>query len=140
MRFSALVLLALAASACTIHVVEQPASPVMVAEAPRVVAVPSPTPVPVVVERPAPVAHQEPSSPSGSVIAPPTRDTYTPVRVATKPTPTPFKPLRTPFKQVQDPEPRSASVGHLPRVRHKVQAAEPAPRRRAASTDVAQAQ
>ena len=138
MRFPALALLAFVASGCTIHVVEQPASPVLVAEAPRRIA--APRPAAELAEGPRPVAARPEQAPIGNEprvveprVVPPSRATDRPLRVATKPRATkpprpPSKPLRIPFKSVEGPEPRTAStaaphVTHEPP--HKVKADEP---------------
>jgi hypothetical protein len=133
MRFPALALLAFVASGCTIHVVEQPASPVVVAEGPRRIV--SPRPAAVLSERRRPAAARPEDAPVGPDprVVPPSRATDRPLRVATQPHATkparqPSKPLRIPFKSVEGAEPRTASTA-VPHVTHgpphKVKADEP---------------
>ena len=135
MRFPAFAVLALLGSGCTIHVVDQPASPAMHAEAPRpsrarpaqprprrIVYVPSaPAAAPSPIAKPAPVATPVPiAKPTRTPIAsPPHRD---------RPHVTPAsRPSRIPFKTLP-PETRSpqlAAPASKPRRPQKVKQDEP---------------
>jgi hypothetical protein len=93
MRFPAFAVLAFVASGCTIHVVEQPASPVMVAEAPPLVRVRPARPQPVVyvpVASPAPVATPTPVATRPSLARPPNRDRPHVAMPAPRPSRIPF--------------------------------------------------
>jgi|GEM_PF-6625990 len=150
MRFPAFAVLALLASGCTIHVVEQPASPVMVAEAP------APVPVPVRPRRPRPIVYVPvvaSPAPATPVAAPVPAPVAAPV--ATRPSlarpanrdrphvtaPSP-RPLRVPFRTTT-PEARSpqlaSSVGPTKHRRpQKVKQDEPV--KVVSSTSIAKAQ
>jgi hypothetical protein len=153
MRFPALAVLALVTSGCTIHVVEQPATAAMLAEAPppararpvqprarhdaypptATAANPVPIATPTPVTTPAPIAGPTPAPTSNPITAPPHRNrphVTTPTR----------RPFRIPFKTLP-PETRSpqlAAAARKPRRPQKVEQDEPV--RLLSSTGVAKAQ
>jgi hypothetical protein len=95
MRISAFAALAFAASGCTIHVVEQPATPMIVAEAPR--------PAPTRITRPRRVVDRASATADARAPAPPAIDRPEPVTTA------PRQPLRTPYRTTA-PETRPTQV------------------------------
>jgi hypothetical protein len=85
MRLPALLVLAFVASGCTIHVVEQPATPVLMAEAPRPTrarplhhdpVAATPTPAPPHTHAPSVVLPARPARIPFKTVAPETRDTH----------------------------------------------------------------
>ena len=116
MRLPAFAILAFVASGCTIHVVEQPASPVLLAQAPQpgptyaAPARPAPSPVVVVAEpAPAPAPGVTPAPTPTPVAMPiPPRRAERPQQV--RPV---AKPWRVPYRTTVAPEARSP---HLTRI------------------------
>jgi len=134
MRLSAFAVLALLYSGCTIHVVEQPASPVGLADAPTPPQFQAWRPRPVVAYTPTPVSGT-PAPADWAPTAPP-RHGQPPVASSAA------RPSRIPFKALA-PEPRSPSLANsAPPIKHrrpqKVKQDEPVTR--VASTRVAKAQ
>jgi hypothetical protein len=153
MRFAALAVLALVTSGCTIHVVEQPATAVMLGEAPpptrarpaqprarheaypptTTAANPAPIATPTPVATPAPIARPTLAATPRPITVPPHRNrphVTTPTR----------RPYRIPFKTLP-PETRSpqlAAAARKPRRPQKVKQDEPV--RSLYSTGVAKAQ
>ncbi|HEX2873209.1 MAG TPA: hypothetical protein VHP33_18245 [Polyangiaceae bacterium] len=109
MRLPAFALLAFVASGCTIHVVEQPASPV------AVVAAPQPAPVYAAPARPV-VVVAEPVAPPAPVVAPTPTPVAMPIppRRAERPHVTPVaKPWRVPYRTTVAPETRSPRLARI---------------------------
>lgn len=143
MRLPAFAILAFVASGCTIHVVEQPASPALIAAAPQ------PAPVYTAPARPV-VVVAEPVAPTAPVVTPTPIATPTPVAMPIPPRRaerpqhiTPLaKPWRVPYRTTVAPEVRSPRLARVAgptkrNVPKKTKLPEPA---LLASTSVAKAQ
>jgi len=145
MRLPGLLILAFAASGCTIHVVEQPATPVLVAEAPR----PAPhrcAPRPPTIYEyevvTAPAAAPAPARPPTDVPRPvrPTRPARPP-RAHAPTVAQPARPFLVPFKTL----PPEARTTHLARIaptqkQGPQKLKRPKPLTKVSSTSVAQSQ